>query len=654
MINNIKGVGPKTDELLSKLGIMDIEDLINYYPFRYQIYNETELIDNTNIIIEGIIESNPKTFFIKKNFNKTSFRVYYHDLLINVVIYNRAFIKNNLKVGNTITILGKYEKNKNIITANDIKLNSISKLGIEPIYHLVSGLTSKKINQFIIEALKTFFVEDNIPFQYHYNFIDKKDALSYIHHPNSLDDIKKAKVRLIYEELFTFMFKINYLKIKRKVANEVLIKAYDENKYKEYISSLPFVMTNDQEKVTNEILNEFKSKSVVNRLILGDVGSGKTLVAVNSIYANYLSGYQSILMAPTEILAFQHYESICKLLKNTDVKICLLTGSTKKKEKDKIYQDIENNKIDLLIGTHSVLNDNIIFNNLGLVITDEQHRFGVKQRNILRAKNSSCDVIYLSATPIPRTYALTLYGDMDVSMIKTKPSGRKDIITKVFSYKELKEVLIKMLEEIKNNHQVFVVCPLIESETSDLTNVTDLKEKMNMAFNNKIPIEILHGKLKNKDKDAIMERFKNNETKILISTTVIEVGIDIKNATMMVIFDANRFGLATLHQLRGRVGRNELTSYCYLISNTETERLKVMEESNDGFYISEKDFEIRGSGDLFGTMQSGDMSFKLANLITDYKILLQASKDSEEYLLNSDYLNNDYYNKIINELNNTD
>ena len=389
----------------------------------------------------------------------------------------------------------------------------------------------------------------------------------------------------------------------------------------------------------------------MNRLVLGDVGSGKTIIATYAIYLNYLSGYQSALMAPTEILAEQHFKSIKKILEKFNINVALLTGSMKKKEKEEIKEDLKSGKINLVIGTHALISDGVEFKNLGLVVTDEQHRFGVGQRNILRDKGITPDVLYLSATPIPRTYALTIYGDLDISIIKTKPNGRKEIITKVETEDNIKNVLYKMLEELKNNHQIYVVSPLIENtDESELKSVLDLKEKLDIAFQNKVSIGILHGKLKQKDKDEIMNSFKNGEIKILISTTVIEVGIDVPNSTMMIIYNAERFGLATLHQLRGRVGRSDKQSYCYLVSNKEIDRLKVLEMSNDGFYISEKDFQMRGSGDLFGVRQSGDMAFKIANLKDDYQILLQAQKDSLEYLEKDLYKSNNYYKEIIDNI----
>ena len=391
----------------------------------------------------------------------------------------------------------------------------------------------------------------------------------------------------------------------------------------------------------------------MNRLLQGDVGSGKTVVAFVAMYANYLCGYQSALMAPTEILATQHYNNLIKFFKDKKIKVALLTGSTSKKEKNEIYEGLENGSIHMVIGTHALIQDEVNYNNLGLVITDEQHRFGVHQRANLQNKGIKPDVLYMSATPIPRTYALTIFGDMDVSTIKERPKGRQKIDTYVKRTNEIKDVLQMMYEELQNNHQVYVIAPLIEeSENSDLTTVNELRDQMKLAFKDKYKIDIVHGKMANGAKDIIMEQFKNNKVQILISTTVVEVGVDVPNATTMVIFDADRFGLSTLHQLRGRVGRGTSKSQCILISDSDTERLKIMEREDDGFVISEEDFKLRGHGDLFGTKQSGDMTFKIANIRSDYKILLQAKKDSKEYLLNEEYDNDDLKKELISSITN--
>lgn len=648
-IKNLHNVGEKTAKLLNKLGIYTDNDLINFYPYKYNIYNfSNSLEENITLILRVKIESNPIIFYIKKNFNKLSFRANIDNNIINVIIFNRAFLKQNLIVGKDITIIGKYDFKKNLFTASDIKFNIVNGQ-IEPIYHLVKGLTNNIIIKIIKSNLESINIIDYLPSEYQnkYNLVSKNNAIRDIHFATTLENISNAKKSLIYEELFEFSFKMNYLKKlnQKKLKNA---KKFDEEKVSLLINRLGFSLTEDQKNSVNDILNDLKSNKKMNRLLLGDVGSGKTIVATIGIYANFLSGYQSSLMAPTELLAYQHYYSINSILDKFGVAVELITGSMTKKEKEKIYERVKNNEIDLLIGTHSLLNDNLIFNNLGLVITDEQHRFGVNQRFTLQDKSTSPDILYLSATPIPRTYAMTIYGDLDISYIKTKPFGRKEIITILKKENEIKDVLHAMLEQIKLGHQIYVVCPSIDqNEENDLTSVNLLKDKLNIAFKNMINIEIIHGKMKPNEKDAIMNEFKNNQIKILISTTVIEVGIDVKNATMMVIFNAERFGLATLHQLRGRVGRNELQSYCYLISDKDNERLKVMEESNDGFYISQKDFELRGHGDLFGIKQSGDMNFKIANLKNDYNILLLANEDTKKYIENKEYLKNDYYKNIV-------
>ena len=657
MLDEIKGIGPKTILSLNSLGIYTLDDLLNYFPYRYNVLKPVSLStasDDDQVLINGYIENPIKVFFIKKNLNKLSFKLNTGTELINITIFNRAFIKQNLSVGKQISVLGKYNRKNNTFVANDIKLVPILRETIEPVYHLNAGLKRSSFIKIMDNALsKNYFVTNNIPdyLMNKYKFVDKMVAIKDIHKPINLQSIKDSKLMLIYEELFTFMLKMNYLKLNQKNVDEFYERMIKEDKVNKFIETLPFTLTNDQVNAIEEIKNDFNNPKRMNRLILGDVGSGKTIVAFIALYMNYITGYQGVMMAPTEILAKQHYENMINLFKNFDLKMELLTSSTLKKTRSDIIKRLASGDVDVLIGTHSVLNDEIIFKNLGLVVTDEQHRFGVNQRNMLQKKGRLSDVLYLSATPIPRTLALTLFGDMDITEIKSKPSNRKPIETKLFKNKDIKDVLFMMLDEIKKGHQIYVVAPFIEDENeTGMETVKELKNKIDTAFNHKIPIDILHGKLKNKDKEEIMNNFKLNKTKILISTTVIEVGVDVKNATMMVIFNAERFGLATLHQLRGRIGRNDLESKCILISDYDTPRLKILEESNDGFYISEKDFELRGSGDLFGVKQSGDMDFKIANMKTDFKILQQCALDSKEFLENVDLNKYPIQKNIINSI----
>lgn len=639
MLEDIKGIGPKSLLALKALNLYTKDDVINYFPYRYNVYTPVKLSEcseGDTCTITGYVESAAKVFFIRKNLNKLSFAFNTGSELVNVTIFNRAYLKPNIRIKSYISVIGKYNRKSNTFMASDIKLTPITKTVIEPVYHLNQGIKRSNFKKLVDEILdNTVEIKSNVPDYLieKYNFINKKEAVTNVHKPKDINSLKKADLHLIYEELFTFMLKVSYLKEKNARDGKFNIKSFDEDKVNNFISNLPFNLTVGQMQAVSDIKGDFLSKKKMNRLILGDVGSGKTIVSFIALYMNMLAGYQGVLMAPTEILAVQHFNNMVGLF-GDKLNIQLLTSSTKKGERNKILQNLKNGETQVLIGTHSLLNDELVYNNLGLVITDEQHRFGVNQRQTLQEKGKDVDVLYMSATPIPRTLALTIYGDMDITEIRTKPGGRKEIITKIFKNSELKNVLEKMLDEIKAGHQIYVVAPLIDDEEDEKMNVTSLKDKFDVAFNGMVPTGLLHGKMKPNQKDEVMNSFKNGDTKILISTTVIEVGVDVKNATMMVIFNAERFGLATLHQLRGRVGRNDMQSYCYLISDYDAERLKVLEESNDGFYISEQDFKLRGGGDIFGIRQSGEQSFKIANLNRDYKILMQCKSDAEEFLKN--------------------
>ena len=645
MLEDIKGIGPKTLKLFQNLNIFTIQDLITYYPYKYKLYHPVTLDnyeENTEVLINGYVASDAKIYYIKRNLNKISFRLNTGTKLINVTIFNRPFIKQHLLLNKYISVIGKYNIKTNTLTASDIKLTPIIKDKIEPIYHTTQGLKQVNIHKIINNLLeKNIYVPSLIPEEYikEYSLLDKLTAIKEIHNPTSTNNLKQAEICLKYEELFEYTLKINYLKYLKDKTTTSYIKTFDTSKLDNLIASLPFKLTDSQVNAVEDIKKDFNSPKHMNRLILGDVGSGKTIISFLALYMNYLSGYQGVLMAPTEILIKQHYENIKKIL--TDLNIEILTGSTTKKDRDKIIENLKKGQIDILLSTHSVLNDDVVFKNIGLVVTDEQHRFGVNQRKNLQNKGENVDVLYMSATPIPRTLALTIFKDMDITEIKTKPLNRKPKITKLYKTSEIKEVLYEMLDEIKKGHQIYVVSPLIENEEENtkLASVNYLYEKINVALNGKVPIGVLHGKLKNEEKENIMNDFKSNKTKILISTTIIEIGVDVSNATMIVIFNAERFGLATLHQLRGRIGRNDIESKCILISDYDTPRLKILEESEDGFYISEKDFELRGAGDLFGVKQSGDMVFKIANLNKDFKILKKCSEDSLNFL-----------NKHINEI----
>lgn len=639
-LENLKGIGIKSVKLLNNLGIYSMDDLVRNYPYRFDVLTKRNINDERffdNMVVEGIVESSPVLNFFKGRKNRLTFRCNVQNKIIKVTIFNRAFMKNNIKVGSVVTLIGKYNPKSEVLIASNILLRKLpGGLEIIPVYHLCKGITSKQMKNFINGAIKVVDIKNNIPNEIKdkYGFIDEKDAVKIVHDPRDEKSLKLALKTLKYEEIFTYMKKVKELKIKNEQHDNSFIKNVDLNKVNSFISSLPFELTIDQKMVINEMLKDLTSDIKMNRLLQGDVGSGKTIVAFILAYACYTSGYQSAFMAPTEVLSIQHYQNAIKLFKDTDFKIGLLTGKMSLKEKKEIYQKLENKEIDLLIGTHALISDKVIWNNLGLVITDEQHRFGVNQRLALKNKSNTPDVLMMSATPIPRTYALTIYGDTDVSSIKTMPKGRLPVITKVKKTKELKDVLSGIYDALKNNNQAYVIAPMIEeNEDTDYSNVYDLKHKFELAFKN-YTVEILHGKMTNEEKENVMEDFKNNKINILISTTVIEVGVDNKNATVMVIFDADRFGLSQLHQLRGRVGRNNLQSYCYLVSDKDKDRLKIMEETTDGFKISEADFKLRGQGDLFGLRQSGALSFKLSDVRRDYDLLVKVRDDVNEYMNN--------------------
>lgn len=634
-LEKLDKIGPKTAKTLNNLGIYSAEDLIRNYPYRFLIFAKRD-INNPKyydeFVSDGIVESMPTLNFFRGKMNRLTFRCNVQNKIVKVVIFNRAFLKPNIIIGKEVTIIGKYDPKKETIVATNIRLGNLNKVEIEPVYHLCKGITSKQMNAFIKKALSVVKENNNIPKELisKYNLMSEDEAIRIIHNPKDEKSLKTALKTLKYEEIFTYMKNIKLLKKKNEIHKDVYKKEISLNMVRDFINSLPFKLTIDQEKIVFKMLDEICGDTLMNRLLQGDVGSGKTIVAFIISYALYTGGYQTSFMAPTEVLARQHYKNVCDLFKDTNFKVGLLTGKMTLKEKQKVYEKIEKNEIDMLIGTHALISDKVVWNNLGLVITDEQHRFGVNQRQTLKNKGLNVEVLMMSATPIPRTYALTIYGDTDTSSIKTKPSGRIPVITKVKKEEDIKDALEGIYKALKNQNQVYVIAPMIEeNDDSNYANVYDLKHKFNLAFKN-YNVEVLHGKMTNEEKEKVMDEYAKGNIDILISTTVIEVGVDVKNATVMVIFDADRFGLSTLHQLRGRVGRNSIQSYCYLISDKDTKRLKIMEEENDGYKISEADFKLRGQGDLFGSRQSGTLSFKLSDVRKDYDLLVKVRDDVNE------------------------
>lgn len=658
LLENIKitkkdGIGPKTYEILTSNGINSVYDLINIFPTKYLNFTTTGL-DTENVFVKGTVFSDVKNTYVKKNLSYMTFDLETNNEIVKVVIFNRDYLYPKIKVGNILYISGKYESYRKQISASNIYFN-IKESSIEPIYdfHNIPSKTLKKIIVNIIDKNFMLF-EEFIPSY----LIDKHrlpsiyDMYMMIHNPKEVKDYELAYRRLKYTEFLIFELKLQYSRLLSRKSVKTP-KKWDINVIRDFIKTIPFELTEDQKKAVNDIYRDLKSEYPSNRLIIGDVGSGKTIVASLGIYAVALDNYEVCFMAPTEILAYQHYKSLKELFKNTPLRIEILTSSIKGKNRMELLDKIKNHEVDVIVGTHALFTDDIIYNNLGLVITDEQHRFGVNQRKALRDKGFNPDVLYLTATPIPRTLAISVFGDMDSSIIKQLPSGRKPIKTKVVLEENLDACLNIVNEEIKNKHQIYVISPLIEeSEKMSLHDVFETKEALENKFKN-YSIEILHGKMKQDEKDEIMRRFKNGEFEILVSTTVIEVGIDNPNATVMVILNAERFGLSQLHQLRGRVGRSNLQSYCFLVTdNSDKERLKIIENTLDGFQLAEEDLKLRGPGDFFGSRQSGLPNFKYGNLVNDYLVLEDAKNDSYNIIFNDDIKKyKELYNIIVKDMN---
>ena len=648
----------KRYEILNQMNIYTLEDLVQHYPYRYEVIEETyPLLGDDRIVIEAIVISPVKIFF-KGKMSRMTFSVedHYHQQY-QVTIFNRHFLRQYLKMETIITIIGKCQGNK--ITATDIKIKPIKELsGIHPIYSLKEGMSQKSFQQYIKKALtllkgniETFVPEEMIM---KHQLLHKEIALWNIHFPENQEDVKQSLKYLKYEEFLKFQLTMQF--IKRKRNEEVgIAKTMDINQLHSFILSLPFQLTHDQITAIKEIVNDLKKPQMMYRFLQGDVGSGKTVVSAIALYANYLAGYQGALMAPTEILARQHYQTLTHFFKTTNVKIGLLTGSLSIKEKDLMYNDIYNGKIDIIIGTHALFQKKVEYHNLGFVITDEQHRFGVEQRKALKNKGNQVDFLVMSATPIPRTLAISMYGDMDVSTIKMLPSGRLPVKTKYIKSSSMKPILKHLKEYLSDGGQCYVICPLVEeSDSIEAKSASQIALAMQSYFKDCYHVGLLHGQMKDEEKDAVMLKFQKNEIQILVSTTVVEVGVDVKNANMMVIYNSERFGMSQLHQLRGRVGRGSQQAYCYFMSSSTSkeaiERLKYMEKSHDGFEISMYDLQMRGPGEVLGNKQSGLPTFLVADVLKDFPVLQVAREDADDLL--DKYYKGLGYHELITKIKN--
>ena len=631
----LPGIGPKSAEKYKKLGIETVEDLLLYFPFRYEDFkskNVLDLEDGEKAVVSGLVATPANVQYYGYKRNRLRFTIKQGELVLAVSFFNQPYLADKIELGQTVAGFGKWDKAKGALTG--MKLLAQVEDDLQPVYRLSQGVSQSAL----VKVIKTAFeagldqlLEENLPqiLMDKYHLLSRRQAVRAMHFPKDLEEYKQALRRVKFEELLFFQLQLQVLKEENRSVGQGIVLDWDEKKLKALQASLPFALTEAQERSLSEILADMRSPYHMNRLLQGDVGSGKTVVAGLAMYAAVTAGKQAALMVPTEILAEQHLQSLTSLFSN--LRILLLTGSLKAAERRERLDLIKSGQVDLVVGTHALIQEGVHFHDLGLVIIDEQHRFGVAQRRVLREKGQNPDVLMMTATPIPRTLAITAFGDMDVSIIDQMPAGRKEIITRWVKHQQLNLVLDWLVKEIQKGSQAYVISPLIEeSEALDLKNAIALEEELIAYFGDRVRIALLHGKMKGEEKEAIMQAFKQGEIDLLVSTTVIEVGVNVPNATVMIIMDADRFGLSQLHQLRGRVGRGDKQSYAVLVANPKTEsgkrRMKIMTETTNGFVLAEEDLKLRGSGEIFGTRQSGIPEFQVANLIEDYPILEEARK----------------------------
>ncbi|EOD00523.1 ATP-dependent DNA helicase RecG [Caldisalinibacter kiritimatiensis] len=668
-VQYVKGVGPKRAKKLNRINIETVNDLIYYFPRTYEDRRTIKKIidcqEGEKATLKVLVCGDSAVNRPRKGLTITKVPVRDDTGFAYLVWFNQEYFAKRLKKGQTIKVNGKVKKNFKGLEIYNPEITTADKFDnrfdrVLPIYPLTEKLTNNEMIKLISNVLKEYIdlVEDVLPEDIikNFNLWSIKDALLNIHFPTDRESYTKAKERLAFEELL--ILQLGLLMIKNKYNIEKSgIKFKKVQEINEFLSKLPFELTNAQKRVLKEISKDMESDKTMNRLVQGDVGSGKTIIAILAIFKAVKSGYQAVMMAPTEILARQHYESINEMLSEYDIKCELLVGSITNSKKKEILRKIRNGEIDVIVGTHAVIQNNVEFNRLGLAITDEQHRFGVRQRAALSLKGENPDVLVMTATPIPRTLALILYGDLDISIIDELPPGRKKVETYAINNNMKLRAYNFVKKQVKEGRQGYIVCPLVEeSDSMNIQSATELYEKLSKEYFADLKLGLLHGKMKAKEKDEVMNKFKNGDIDILVSTTVIEVGVNVPNANIMVIENAERFGLAQLHQLRGRVGRGNYQSYCILINESKNkvarERMRIMERTNNGFIISEKDLELRGPGEFFGTRQHGLPDLKIANIFADMRILKMAQKVANKILERDPHLQDNKYKKLRNKITN--
>ena len=643
-VSVLKGVGPKRVADLATLNIDTIEDLLTYYPTRYDDFTPNDLSavkDKQRVTIKGKIVSEPLFSRFGYRRNRLSFRLQVGQQVVMATFFNQPYLKKQVELDRQVTVMGKWDASRQQVTGTKLLTTTgTPENEFGAIYPTNKHLRQSTLRSLIRQAYGDY--QRVIPTFLHtflrqkYRLLDRREMIKDLHFPESQMVAKAARRTAAYEEFFLFQLRLQAIRRAHRQEDGTRI-LYHNDELKEFISRLPFELTNAQKKVVNEICRDLRQPIQMNRLLQGDVGSGKTIVAAIAIYATISAGYQAALMAPTEILATQHAEKLAKVFADTHVHVGLLTGSLTAKQHRELVSAIKKGDINLIIGTHALIQADVEYANLGLVITDEQHRFGVNQRQQLREKGEHPDVLAMTATPIPRTLAITSYGEMDVSVIDELPAGRKPIETRWLKDKQSNDALKFLRQQLASGAQAYVVSPLIEeSEPLDVQNATDLYERLANYFQPDYKVSLLHGRLNGNEKDAVMKDFQDGKIQVLVSTTVVEVGVDNPNATVMIIYNADRFGLAQLHQLRGRVGRGERQSYCLLIADPKTDegtaRMKTMVATTDGFKVAQRDLELRGAGDVLGAKQSGLPDFKVGDPIGDLKILQIAKEDATNLL----------------------